>query len=1722
MSGPLRKTEIELKVITDSKPLQEVNKQVDGIIGNAKKASQSTGKMEKSISGTNKAANSAAKSFKVANGSIATLNKNSLNAVSYTGKLNKGLNHVSKTTATTANKFKLVSGQVGTFSGHLNTAGKSANHLKSSVNKLNSQTSRNMSNMTKSVGLFGKAWAGTKNNFINGIKSASSNAKTATGGIKSSFQSITPTVNKVTSNIATGISRGITAPLQSAVGMVKTYAGAMGMLSAGALGATGMGRLSAIENANVSLEVMMGNAKRASSFLDDVLAFARTTPFAFPDLAETSRNLIAFGMESKKVVPTLKAIGDAAAGTGKGAEGLRQISGAFGDMQISSTLSLEPVRRLESAGVPALKILANAAGVSADDFAKSISKGMIDSQESIDTLVKGMQKGTKGVAGETAAMAGLMERMKSTWVGSVDSLKSSISSTSAKIMEPLKPHIQAGMKWVGDTFSKLPDVIFAVVKPVSNVFGFLKNGIAAVKEMMVTTGDMTWFIDNFGLDKAVKINNALWDLVGVSEPLRKGFSKVTDVIKGIRKTSESSIPPVELFGEKISESTKKAVGSFLELSDKATSSLDKMQWLGKKVTKDMAGSIISDFKEMNGKIVDGIKDRNAKSKESLQKLLAESKALTDKEKAAALKKVDQRTQEEVKLTEKGQKKIQEILNKASKEKREITEQERQAINDIQEKMVEQGVQVLSKGEVEFEAILERMKAQAGNLSAQQAVEVAQNANKQRDKSVKEAKKQAEQTIQEYEYQRDVLGSLSKDQAAKLIQEATTQRDKTVEKAEDMHKKIIDGAKKKAGDHAGLIDWETGEVLTKWEAFKQGVSQHLSGVEKSGFNALASIKTAFSGIMDIFKGNTDQGKDVLSGILPESVVNQIVTSVGTVKTIFGTVKETALSLAPVVGGVFKNIFTLYQNMLPFFSAISKGLSSLVTFVFPYLKAGLDGVVGFIKDVTGQIAGFWEENGGQITQAVQNIGKVLGAVFKVLMPVIGVIVKAVWGNIKGAITGAIDVITGVIKFFSSLFTGDFKGMWESVKKIFFGGIKFAWNAINLLFVGRIIGGIRSLVLGARGLITGMWSSIKNYFTGGSKNIWGIVKNMTGKIKAGFSSMKEKAVDIAISMYTRMKTIFGDIIGAAKALPGKMGSGIKKMAGKAVDGIKSTGNKMLKKIGSVVNGVIDGLNFAMKGIGLNITIDNWPVPQYATGTKYHPGGPAILGDGGQHELFRTPQGHVGLSPATDTMMNLPKGTQVLSGGQTQQVFQRAMPAYNDGNMFGNAINKGLSWIKDTATGAMEKGKVVMDGAKSVATKVKDKALDVFDYVSNPSKLMSKLMEKFGVVMPSFSGAFGDIAKGAFNMVKDKALDYLTSKMDFFDFGGGGGGFSFPGFTRTSGYGMRWGVLHKGVDYAAPTGTPIPSQSSGKVIYSGFGKSGSGYGGYGNAVHIASGNGLSFLYGHNSKNLVKTGDMVRKGQTIGLVGSTGYSTGPHVHFEVRRNGLAINPDSQGFAGGGKVSGSLGKWIAAAMARAGVSGSNWASGLSWIINKESSGNPNAVGAMTSSGTAKGLMQLKDFNIRGNPFDPVNNIFHGIKYIKGRYKTIESALNWWRSHNWYAKGTKNHKGGLAVLGDGGMNELFRTPQGQVGLSPDFATLMNLPRGSEVLSGNETQHAFDYLSSSSPSSSSPSAVTYSPTIYVQVTGGQGQTTESNVKRAVREALDEMWDNLIPMYSPEGDY
>jgi murein DD-endopeptidase MepM/ murein hydrolase activator NlpD len=104
-------------------------------------------------------------------------------------------------------------------------------------------------------------------------------------------------------------------------------------------------------------------------------------------------------------------------------------------------------------------------------------------------------------------------------------------------------------------------------------------------------------------------------------------------------------------------------------------------------------------------------------------------------------------------------------------------------------------------------------------------------------------------------------------------------------------------------------------------------------------------------------------------------------------------------------------------------------------------------------------------------------------------------------------------------------------------------------------------------------------------------------------------------------------------------------------------------------------------------------------------------------------------------------------------------------------------------------------------------------------------------------------------------------------------------------SGFGPRWGSFHEGIDIAVPTGTPIRASASGSVAIAGV------EGGYGNYTCVDHGGGLSTCYAHQERILVSVGQSVSQGQIIGISDCTGHCLGPHVHFEVRVNGQAVDP---------------------------------------------------------------------------------------------------------------------------------------------------------------------------------------------------------------------------------------
>lgn len=324
------------------------------------------------------------------------------------------------------------------------------------------------------------------------------------------------------------------------------------------------------------------------------------------------------------------------------------------------------------------------------------------------------------------------------------------------------------------------------------------------------------------------------------------------IYKLAKHFKSDAIPAVDLFGDKTSESTKKAVGAYMNLDDKATKSLMNLNYRSEKVSKETATSLTKNFNDMGKKIKDGLDKHYKESRKAMEDFFKNSKALTDKEEKEALKKMQSSNEAKKKEIDSYTKEINSILEKASKDGRKLKEEEVKQIETLQQKMKENAVKVLSETELESKAILERMKAQHGDLTAQQAADVVKNSNDQKEKAIKAANDQYNETVKAIIKQRDETKAISSDQANKLIADATRQRDEAIKKASDMHNQVVSHAKAQAKGHVTEVNWETGQVLSKFDSMMAKIRE---------FNALSikeKVITITQKINSIFENQNNTG------------------------------------------------------------------------------------------------------------------------------------------------------------------------------------------------------------------------------------------------------------------------------------------------------------------------------------------------------------------------------------------------------------------------------------------------------------------------------------------------------------------------------------------------------------------------------------------------------------------------------------------------------------------------------------------------------------------------------------------------------------------------------------------------------------------------------------------------------------------------------------------------
>jgi TP901 family phage tail tape measure protein len=546
---------------------------------------------------------------------------------------------------------------------------------------------------------------------------------------------------------------------------------------------------------------------------------------------------------------------------------------------------------------------------------------------------------------------------------------------------------------------------------------------------------------------------------------------------------ESSIPTIEDFGNKVSESTTKAVLGYKKLNDEATAQLNYLLWSGKTISQDIYNSLTGIFGQMGDQISQSLKQDFDESYKHLSTFLANSKTLTAQEQQEILNNVKVKHDEQQKAVQEAQNRIKQILETSRQEKRALTEAEKNEINRIQQQMMTTAVQTMSKSEVEQKAILTRLKVESGNITAQQAAETVRNSIKARDGAIREANKKYKETVAAIIRERDETKSISKDQADKLIQEAKRQRDEAVKRAKDMHEKVVEHAKKQAKGQVDQIDWATGEVKTKWDKFVENAAKAINAVGKGleWVSRMLGLKWRYGLWVPEYLMSKKKSKKYAKGT-PKSghpggpaIVGEkgpelaYIPKVGV--TLLGTRGAEFIPNLPRGTAVLPNKHTekllksygfpgYEKGVGDFFSAVLKGPKAVVEKMWKKYKPSMSGlggtlatlgkgIISFLKDksltfVKDKIKDFFSIGGGKGTESVRKwimaAMKIIGVPASWLDPLVTIAMRESGGNPRAINLWDINAKRGTPS----------KGLMQTIDPTFnrykLPGLDDIWNPIH----------------------------------------------------------------------------------------------------------------------------------------------------------------------------------------------------------------------------------------------------------------------------------------------------------------------------------------------------------------------------------------------------------------------------------------------------------------------------------------------------------------------------------------------------------------------------------------------------------------------------------------------------------------------------------------------------
>lgn len=554
------------------------------------------------------------------------------------------------------------------------------------------------------------------------------------------------------------------------------------------------------------------------------------------------------------------------------------------------------------------------------------------------------------------------------------------------------------------------------------------------------------------------------------------------------------------------------------------------------------------------------------------------------------------------------------------------------------------------------------------------------------------------------------------------------------------------------------------------------------------------------------------------------------------------------VVPVFTGIWESIKNGVDSLRPVFLEIWNAILDAVSQVVGWFKSDVLPTFSLIwaeiQAGTERLRPIFETVWNAISTAITTVSNVVMSVINAVWPVLQVIVTSALSAIMAAVEFVFPVIKAIITtvldgLFAYIKVGFtlMKTVITTVIDVILGIMSVAWPAISFIITNTV---------------TVVWNLIKIAFNAIKSIVEFVMPIVEGVITAAFIGIQVVWNNVLKPLVEGFKTSFEAlpvIFEAVKNAIGNIWNGV-------VDVIKAP-------IRTVINGINDWLIKPLSKVTgvFGLEIAPIAVPAFA--------------DGG---LVRGPGG-----PRGDKILARLSDREFVVNARSTKKFRPLLEAMNRGEM--PAIGGPFDWVLDAASGvknaASDVASVVLDklqeGAAVALGFVVDKAVDP---VISKVRGLGFVGDFIGKIFDKFKGVIRE-----WGSKKDAEAAAVQSGTALPPYLGPADGWTFPLAVKapaTTYPGHNFGAI----DFPAAMGTIIRAATSGIVgaLISGWG------GGYGNNLILSHANGIQTLYAHILSFLVKQGQFVRAGQAIAKVGSTGISTGPHLHFEVRRNGSRMD----------------------------------------------------------------------------------------------------------------------------------------------------------------------------------------------------------------------------------------